>query len=190
MSKKMDVIREEIQNLEIEGEDSENIRKALEQLATGIVDHKLLPKEAMGISNEMMEGIYSYAYRLYNVGRYERAVQLFRLLILLDPSCAKYMLGLGACFHMKKDYEIAATCYLLCTMIDPKNPIPFYHASDCYMKLDKPEHAIAALKACLRKIEGKEELSTIRDRVQVTLDSYEEQFAKKNAEQNQKEKAA
>lgn len=174
MVKQYDAIKETIENLDIEGKESEEIRKALESLASNMFEKGLLPKDAMGISDEMVEGLYSFAYRLYNTGKYDQAVQIFRLLILLNPTSAKFMLGLAACFHMQKQYEIAATSYILCTLVDPKNPLPYYHASDCYMQLGKSDLAIASLEACLKKMEGKAEFTAIRDRVQLTLDTFQE----------------
>ena len=190
MAKQYDAIKEAIENLEIEGKESEDIRQALETLASNMFEQGLLPKDAMGLSDDMVEGLYSFAYRLYNTGKYDQAVQLFRLLILLNPTSAKFMLGLAACFHMQKEYEIAATSYILCTLVDPKNPLPYYHASDCYMQLEKPDLAIAALEACLKKMEGKEEFSAIRDRVQLALDTFQEKVrhGKTHAKEEDKEK--
>lgn len=176
MAKEENAIKEAIENLDIEGEESEDIRKALETLASNMFEQGLLPKEAMGLSDDMVEGLYSFAYRLYNTGKYDQATQLFRLLILLDPTCSKFLLGLAACFHMQKEYEIAATSYILCTLVDPNNPIPYYHASDCYIQLDKADLAIAALEVCLKKMGDKEEFAAIRDRVQVALETVREKI--------------
>src|ERR1700722_6951344 len=58
------------------------------------------PREAMGMSDQAVEGIYGQAYRLYNAGKYKEASQLFRLLLMLNSGESKFALGLAACFHM------------------------------------------------------------------------------------------
>ena len=45
-----------------------------------------MPKDMMGLSEAMVEGIYGQAYRLYNTGKYKDASQLFRLLIMLNSA--------------------------------------------------------------------------------------------------------
>jgi len=61
-------------------------------------------KDLLGLNEQVVEGIYGQAYRLYNAGKYKEASQLFRLLVVLNGTEAKYSMGLAACFHMMKEY--------------------------------------------------------------------------------------
>ncbi len=181
-----DQIPKEAESKEVEPKEVEqgetppvDVNKALDELNTNLYDKKMLPKDAMGLNDEMIEGMYSFGYRLYNTGKYEQAVQLFRLLVMFDPSQPKFAMGLGACFHMMKDYENAATTYVLCSIIDPLNPLPHYHASDCYVQLNQPENAVIALQLSIDRCNGKEEFRLIKERAQLSLDAINEQLKDK-----------
>jgi len=156
-----------------------DVNEAIDQLTTDLYDKKMLPKDAMGLSDEMIEGMYSFGYRLYNTGKYEQAVQLFRLLVMFDPSQPKYSMGLGACFHMMKDYENATTTYVLCSIIDGENPLPHYHASDCYVHLNQPENAIIALDISIDRCGERPEYRLIKERAQLSRDALKEQLKEK-----------
>ncbi|MGZ4849903.1 MAG: SycD/LcrH family type III secretion system chaperone [Candidatus Bathyarchaeia archaeon] len=152
--------------------------KRLEQIASKMVGPGYPPKEAMGLSDQMVEGIYAQAYRMYNTGKYKEASQLFRLLIMLDGAEPKYSLGLAACFHMAKEYETAAEAYTTCGMIDPNNPIPHYHASDCYLQMGDKASAIIALEMAVKRSGSKPEFSQLKDRALMTIQSLKEEIAK------------
>lgn len=152
--------------------------KKLEQFASKVVGEGVSPRDAMGLNDQMIEGIYAQAYRLYNTGKYKEASQLFRLLIMLNGAEPKYSLGLAACFHMAKDYSTAAEVYTTCAMIDPTNPIPHYHASDCYIQLGDKISALIALEMAVKRSGTKEEYSQLKDRALMTIESLREEIAK------------
>lgn len=157
-------------------EHSEEIKNSIEVLLTNIFEKGMLPKDAMGLSDSMVEGIYGHAYRLYNTGKYQEAGQLFRLLIMLNPIMAKYPLGLAACFHMAKDYESAATTYALVSVIDPTSPIPYYHASDCYIQMKDLSAAIVSLEMAIDLCVGKDQFSLIRERSLFSIESLKREL--------------
>lgn len=141
-----------------------------------VVQNAATPKDAMGLSDAMVEGIYGQAYRLYNTGKYRDASQLFRLLIMLNTTESKYTMGLAACFHMLKEYKAAADVYALVTVIDPKSPIPFYHASDCFMQMNDNPSAIIALQMAVERAGDNPAFKTLKDRALLTLDSLKKQM--------------
>lgn len=161
-----------------EGLESEQAEK-LDKLSSKMLGQGVLPKDAMGLSDQMIEGIYGQAYRLYNTGKYKEASQLFRLLIMLNAQELKYSLGLAACFHMSKDYATAVDVYTTCGIIDPHNPVPHYHASDCYLQMGDKISAIIALEMAIKRAGDKAEYSQLKDRAQLTIDSLKEEMAKK-----------
>lgn len=145
--------------------------KDMEKLSKTALYEQLLPKNAMGLSDAMVEGLYSQAYRLYNTGKYKDASQLFRLLIMIDSTEAKYTMGLAACFHMLKEYESAVSTYALCALIDPDSPIPFYHSSDCYIQMKDFVSAIISLEMAVKRAAGKPEFQSLQDRALMTIES-------------------
>lgn len=152
--------------------------KRLEQFASKMVGPGVSPKDTMGLSDQMVEGIYAQAYRMYNSGKYKEASQLFRLLIMLNGAEPKYSLGLAACFHMVKEYETAAEAYTTCGMIDPNNPIPHYHASDCYLQMGDKVSAMIALEMAVKRSGSKPEFSQLKDRALMTIESLKEEIAR------------
>lgn len=132
---------------------------------------KKQPKDYIGLSDPVMEGIYAQAYRLYNTGKYKDALQLFRLLGSLAPTEARYILGMAACFHLLKEFNDALETYAVVAILDPNNPIPFYHASDCLIQQNDPYSAIIMLELALKTAKDKPEYKTLRDRVVMTIES-------------------
>lgn len=139
-----------------------------------------VPKDLLGINDSMVEGIYGQAYRLYNTGKYRDAIQLFRLLIMLNATEPKYTMGLAASFHMLKEYLNAAETYTMCGMLDPENPIPHFHASDCYIQLNNAMGAIVALEMAVKRAGDKPHYATLKDRALMTIASLKKQLEESN----------
>jgi type III secretion system low calcium response chaperone LcrH/SycD len=158
--------------------------KEFQNVAAKAVQQGMMPKDMMGLSDAMVEGIYGQAYRLYNTGKYKDASQLFRLLIMLNSTESKYAIGLAACFHMMKDYKNAVSTYAICGVIDPNNPIPHYHASDCYIHMKDPASALIALEMAVTRAGDKIEYQMIKDRALLTIESLKNELSqiKKSSE--------
>lgn len=137
------------------------------------------PKDALGLTDAMVEGIYGQAYRLYNTGKYKEATQIFRLLLMINSTEPKYAMGLAACFHMMKDYKSAASTYSIIGIIDPENPISFYHASDCYAQMGDPVSALVSLEMAIKRAGDKPQFHTLKDRAVLTAESLKKEIAKK-----------
>jgi type III secretion system low calcium response chaperone LcrH/SycD len=149
-------------------------KQAVEGVIRNIFDQGMLPKEAMGISDTVMEGIYGHAYRMYNAGQYRDAQSIFRILTMLNPLESKYAMGSGACLHMMKDYKTAAAIYTITSSIDPKNPVPHYHASDCYLKMSLIGAAMNELKTTIELCGDQPVYAIVRDRSKMMLERLEQ----------------
>jgi len=152
--------------------------KQYKNVTEKIVKEGALPKDALGLSDAMIEGIYGQAYRLYNTGKYQDAAQLFRLLIMINAAESKYAMGLAACLHMLKEYKNAVEAYTLCSIIDPKSPVPHYHASDCYLQLKDKRSALVALEMTVKRAGERKEYVTIKDRALMTMESIKKELKK------------
>lgn len=133
-------------------------------------------KDILGVSDESAEGIYGQAYLLYNTGRYRDAGEVFRLLIMLNSTEPKYLIGLAACYHMMKEYQSAGSTYNLASIIDPDNPVPFFHASDCYLQLGDKASAASMLEMAVKRAEGKPQYATLKKRSEITLDTLKKEI--------------
>jgi len=150
----------------------------VDEITERLIGKGKTPRDAMGMTDQMIEGIYGQAYRLYNTGKYKDASQLFRLLVTLNSSEAKYTLGLAACFHMLKEYSTAAELYNLCGIIDPQSPIPHYHASDCYLQMGDNISALLALEMAVKRSGERAEFQHLKDRALMTIQSLKQELVK------------
>ena len=140
-----------------------------------VVSKGIMPKEALRIGDDTMEAIYTQAYNLYNQGRYKESSYIFRLLMLLDYTTPKYTLGVAACLHRMKDYVNASNLYLLCAAFDQKNPMPHYHAADCYLQMNLTEIAILSLKMAISVAADQPQYATLKERATLLKQGLEAQ---------------
>lgn len=144
--------------------------EAMKQHAQDVMKNGFSIKDMIGVKDEAVEAIYGQAYLLYNTGKYRDAAEVFRLLVMLNSTEVKYLLGLGACFHMLREYENAASIYTLCSIIDPNTPIPHFHVSDCYLQMGDKHSAYIALKMAIARADNKPEFAIMKERAQITLE--------------------
>lgn len=163
---------------ELMKETSGTVRKLLGGSSKG----NLSLKSLSGVSDEKEETVYAQAYLLYNSGRYNDAIEIFRVLIMLNTSEPKYMMGLAACFHMMKAYDAAISTYTLVSFLDPDNPIPYFHTSDCALQLGDKLSAMVALQMAIKRAD-KPEFKTLRERAEITMSGLKKEVTKESREE-------
>ena len=144
-------------------------KEVVEKHLADIMVKGMLPKDALKVSNQVMEFVYADAYHYYKAGQYEKAGHLFQALIMMNPSEPKYFLGLAGSYHLMKSYTPAVYAYLMAQKADLRNPLPSYHASDCYMKLNQPENARSQLIMALEICGDKPRHRALKTRIQSML---------------------
>ena len=147
-------------------EELDKFNKILDNITT----KKMPPKEALGIGDDKIENVYAHAYQLYNSGKYTEAGYLFRLLMVLEPTEVKHYIGLAATMHMQKEFENAVRVYAIAGIVDPDNPIPYFHASDCYIQMRDKASAIIMLDMAVQKSKNKPEFQILKDRALLTIE--------------------
>ncbi len=151
-------------------EKEEEVRQAFSEIGNKMMKQGMTTQEATGLDPQFMEGLYAQAYRLYNTGKYIDAAHLFRSLILLNSLESKYILGLGACFHMLKEYNNAIQTYLICSVVDPQDPLPYYHSSDCFVQMKDHLSAMLYLELTINAAGNRPEFSKIKERATLSLE--------------------
>jgi type III secretion system low calcium response chaperone LcrH/SycD len=145
----------------------------IEKNLDAILDHFLTSggvfKDAHAISDEEMEAIYSVAYNLYENGKYDDALQVFKFLCFFDHMEKKYWLGLGAVRQMLRQYDDAVNAYSMAAMLDIDDPAPASHAADCLLLAGKKEEAESALNFVLEFAPETEQGKPFRQRAESVL---------------------
>ncbi len=153
---------------------SPEFQQALGEMTDRLVNKGMPPKDAIGVSHQYLENIYAQAYRLYNTGKYSEAAHLFRILVMFNAMEPKFTMGLAACFHMMKEYVNAIQTYTMCSALDPGNPIPHYHSSDCYLQMKEYLSAMLCLELAIDYCGDKPEFAKMKERANLSLLSLQE----------------
>jgi len=141
-------------------------------------------KDAHGITDEEIEAIYSVAYNLYENGKYDDALQVFKFLCFFDHLEKKYWLGLGAVHQMLKQYDDAVNAYSMAAMLDIDDPAPASHAADCLLLAGKKEEAESALNFVLEFAPENEQGKPFRQRAESVLGLMEADTAQEEKKNN------
>ncbi len=156
-----------------------NKDKNVTVLVNEFLKHGHMPKDILNISDKQIEGLYAQGYNFYQTGRYSDALQIFRVLIMLNANESKYILGLAACLHMMKDYKAAIDAYTLCSVLEAESPIPYYHMSDCFLAMKDSYSAIIALDMAIKRAGSKPEYQMLKDRAILTMQNLEGEVKEK-----------
>jgi type III secretion system low calcium response chaperone LcrH/SycD len=117
------------------------IGKTLLEEGTLFGKEKLAPKHC--------ETLYTKAYALYNQNHFEKAAELFYLLIEAQPFYFDHWAGYSSCLQMQGLYEKALSSWALAALIEESNPTPHFHAGECLFSLGKTEEGVFAMKTAL-----------------------------------------
>jgi type III secretion system low calcium response chaperone LcrH/SycD len=152
--------------------------KQYEEMLSKILSNNQSPLEVCGFTPEILEAFYGCAQCLYTSGKYKDAGIIFNLLTYLNVNEYKYVMGCAASAHMQKNYLDALTHYNSCFFLDPSNPLPNYHASDCYRKLNSPTLAIQCLNAAILQAGDNTAYTKLKERAQLTKDAIQKESSR------------
>lgn len=150
--------------------------KAFQEISEKTLKQGVLPKDAMKVSPAYLEKMYAQAFTLYNTGKYEEALHIFRMLVMFNGLEPKYMMGLAACLHLMKDYPKAIETYTLCSLLDPTNPMPHYHSSDCFLQMKDSLSAMLSLELTIDSCKERPEYAKIKERAWLSLESLKREL--------------
>jgi tetratricopeptide (TPR) repeat protein len=82
---------------------------------------------ALGVPRGGVELLYARAYRWTAIGRFEKALSLFRVLCLLESRAPDYWIGYGVCLKMTEQLDAAIRAFQTAQSLRPIWCIPHYH---------------------------------------------------------------
>lgn len=106
-------------------------------------------KEISRVPLEQESQFYAIAFGLYEKGDYRGAVHLFTQLVLTDPFSTCYWEGLASSKQMAREYLAAVHAWSLVALLKDKDPMPHFHAAECFLSMGDKEEALKALDAAL-----------------------------------------
>lgn len=184
------VVQEVMNRLPNKDKVSDAEKAQQEEAMLKIILENKTPKEALGFSDEMIEHMYAYGFRLYNLGNYKKAKDVFTSLSIFVPDDPRFYLGQGACCQRLKDWENAAAAYNTCSLIDTDSPMPLFYMYECLSQLNRPHDAAACLGEVISRCGDLELFAPIKERCMLLLKKEKmPQEAKKEIKQEAKKEA-
>ncbi len=126
---------------------SDQQRQKIEELAVACLVDGIPLSVVKGFSDDEIEAVYNVAYNFYQQHQYDKAETLFFFLALHEHTDSRFSLGLGGCHQLMGKYSQAITAYSCAALADATNPMPAFHACECYMALGDWENARKAIIA-------------------------------------------
>lgn len=163
--------------------DPQEFQKKQEEVLHKIFDEGMRLKEALNITDQTMEYLYSRGYQLYTIGKYKDASRLFHMLYLLNAADLRYSMGIAACHHMQKEYLLAAEWYFLCAALDETSPLPYYHISDCFFKMDNKVGALIILKMMQLRLTDDPKYKVIKERSARMIEALNQELSEKKIQE-------
>ena len=134
--------------------DEEQLKKALRQVGKSTDGANQM--QVSQFTNEDISLLYSLGYGLYEKGDYKDAKTVFQRLVLARPHEKKYWMGLGAALQMVKEFEDALTSWAMVSLINDHDPLPHFHAAECYLSLKKYDEATKAIHCAKERVNYKQ----------------------------------
>ncbi len=139
--------------------------------------HKILiedmsPKNALGFTEEKIEEMYDYSYRLFQGGKFNQALAICHVLNRLDSTDTRFIFAMAACCHHMQNYPEAIGYYLLYEALDPTNPFPYYHLYDCFLKSGKTALALDILKIAYQLVEKDSQYTDLKGKIEMEMRQF------------------
>lgn len=173
MESKQEMIKEAVDKMAEKFPD-EDKNKHIEAL-TKVFEEGMLPQDALGFSQDFVEMLYAYAYKLFQSGKFDEAATAYKYLMVLCPFDVRQPMALAACYHKKRNYADAISNYIVATVLAPDSPMPYYHASDCFLKSDDKDGAIFMLTKAVEKAKENPEYAALLQRAELSLEQLQGQ---------------
>ncbi len=127
-------------------------------------------KDLHQVPQDLMDGIYAFAYRFYQQGRLDDAEVFFRFLCIYDFYNAEYAMGLAAVCQLKKEYARAIDLYALAYSLSKDDHRPMFHTGQCHLLMGKA----ALARRCFGIVVERSRDERLAQKAQSYLDGLDE----------------
>lgn len=94
-----------------------------------------LIQEAFEVNPNNIDFINLYAFYLYTISDYKKAIPQFRTLIDRGYTTENIYRRLATCYTKRSEYELAIDMFILQQNVNPRDPEIFYNLGVCYQQL-------------------------------------------------------
>lgn len=151
------------------GEGPESLEDYLDKFVPDVLLKSDNLQQAYGVTNKEMDELYYQGYKYYQEDKYGDSVVLFRWLVILNPFVVKYWMGFAASQQFLGEYEKALHSYAMWALMADDDPMPHFHAYECYKKMNNPQDERKALEQAHRRAVNKPVYSEIRQEIEQCL---------------------
>lgn len=96
-----------------------------------------------------LQDVYTQAVSEYELGRYDKAHDLFSQLSTALPAQPEVWKGLAACNQLQQSYPEALMAWSVAALLNDRDPLPHFHAAECLFAQGEKEEAQKALRVAL-----------------------------------------
>ncbi len=97
------------------------------------------------LSETEKEGLYALAFDAYTCENYSEGIKIFKYLTTTSSLTAKYWKGLASCLQLTQQLQEALNCWSMAALLDEHDPMPHFHAAQCFIALNNSEDALKAI---------------------------------------------
>lgn len=151
------------------GEGPESLKSYLEEFVPNVLLKSANLQQAYGVKDEEMAELYRQGYAYYQEDKYKDSAIIFKWLVILNPFVLKYWMGYAANLQLLGQFEKALRGYAMWAMMADDDPMPHFHAYECYKKLNNPVDERKALLQAQRRAVNKPIYNEIRQEIKQCL---------------------
>lgn len=145
--------------------------EALSNLGRLVQEGKPIPIDTF--TQEDFNTLYTIGYGLYEAGDFAQAKTVFHQLVLAKPLQSEYWFCMGSCLQMERSFTEALSAWAMCALLDGQNPLPHFHAAECYFSLSDIAEGKKAIQLFLQLAQESPEFEIEVKRAKVLLDQWE-----------------
>ncbi len=106
----------------------------------------LTPAQAIGLTREQLQVIYTLGYRKFLAGDYAAAQDVFTYLVGVDPLHTPNIYMAGMVLFAQGHHAVAADMFLMFLALDATNPVGYLRLGDCWLAGGERDRAVEAYK--------------------------------------------
>lgn len=119
--------------------------------------------------------LYELGFNLYRTKEFLHAESIFRKLVVMMPLEKTHWQGLASSMQMQNRFKDALTGWSMYAFIDPKSPLPHFHAAECLLSIEDYKDCLKALDALAERDvqdEFYEKAQTLQERCLSQMEAY------------------